>query len=124
MTSLSDVIYSRSIPIIVFVVRVAIAGKGGSGKTTVAGTLARILGRRGHRVLALDVDTNPMLGVSLGLGPEETELLVAVRQGVDRGEVDHQTTVSGLIDTFGREGPDGVRLVLASRIDEVDPGCQ
>lgn len=103
--------------------KIAIAGKGGSGKTTVAGTLARILGRRNHHILALDADTNPMLGVSLGLGPEETDLLMAVRQGVDGGTVDHQPTIAGMIATFGRDAPDGVRLVLASRIEKVDPGC-
>lgn len=103
--------------------KIAIAGKGGSGKTTIAGTLARVLGRRGHRVLALDADTNPMLGISLGVGPEETDALVAVRQGVDSGEVAHQPTVSGMIETFGRDAPDGVRLVLASRIEKNDPGC-
>lgn len=104
--------------------KIAVAGKGGSGKTTVAGTVSRLLARRGHQVLALDADTNPMLGISLGLGPEETELLVGVRQGVDRGEVAHQPTVAGMVETFGRDAPDGVRLVLASRIENVDPGCQ
>lgn len=103
--------------------KIAIAGKGGSGKTTVAGTLARTLARRGESVLALDADTNPMLGISLGVGPEETDALLAVRQGVDRGEVDHQPTVPGMIATFGRDAPDGVRLVLASRIEKIDPGC-
>lgn len=103
--------------------KIAIAGKGGSGKTTVAGTLARILAQRGNEVLALDADTNPMLGVSLGLGPEETDILMAVRQGIDSGEVEHQPTVEGMVETFGRTGPDGVRLVLASRIEKVDPGC-
>ena len=103
--------------------KIAVAGKGGSGKTTVAGTVARLLGSRGLDVLALDADTNPMLGVSLGLGPEETDLLLAVRQGVDTGEVEHQPTVQGMVDTFGRDAPDRVRLVLASRIEKVDPGC-
>jgi CO dehydrogenase maturation factor len=103
--------------------KIAVAGKGGSGKTTVAGTLARILGRRGNDVLALDADTNPMLGVSLGIGPEETDVLMAVRQGIDSGQVGHEPTVAGMIDTFGRDAPDGVRLVLASRIEKVDPGC-
>lgn len=103
--------------------KVAIAGKGGSGKTTIAGTLARLLAQRGHPVVALDADSNPMLGVSLGLGPEEADLLLAVRQGVDSGEVDHQPTISAMIETFGRDAPDGVRLVLASRIEDVEPGC-
>ncbi|REK19868.1 MAG: hypothetical protein DWQ40_06115 [Actinobacteria bacterium] len=103
--------------------KIAVAGKGGSGKTTIAGTLARLLGRRGHDVLALDADTNPMLGVSLGIGPEETDLLMAVRQGVDAGHIGHEPTLEGMVDTFGRDAPDGVRLVLASRIEKVDPGC-
>jgi cellulose biosynthesis protein BcsQ len=34
----------------------ATAGKGGAGKSVLAGTLARILARRGHRVLAVDSD--------------------------------------------------------------------
>ena len=103
--------------------KIAVAGKGGSGKTTIAGSLARMLGRKGHGVLALDADTNPMLGVSLGIGPEETDVLMAIRQGVDSGEVGHEPTVAGMIETFGRDAPDGVRLVLASRIEKVDPGC-
>ncbi len=102
---------------------VVVAGKGGSGKTTVSGTLARALARSGRRVLALDADTNPMLGVSLGLGAEETDILATVRQGLDTGEVEHQPTTDGLVETFGADAPDGVRLVVCSRIDRIDPGC-
>jgi CO dehydrogenase maturation factor len=49
--------------------KIAVAGKGGSGKTTLAGTLARALGRRGQAVLAIDADTNPNLAITLGLPP-------------------------------------------------------
>ena len=105
--------------------KVAVAGKGGAGKTTVSGTLARALARSGQRVLALDADVNPMLGVSLGVGPERTELLMGVRQGLETGEVDHEPTVEGMVERFGADAPDGVRLVVASRLDTNDlPGCQ
>ncbi len=103
--------------------KLLVAGKGGVGKTTVAGTVARALARSGEPVLALDCDTNPMLGVSLGVGPEETDALVAVRQGLEDGEVDHEPTVEGMVDTFGSDAPDGVRLVVASRLDRPNPGC-
>ncbi|MBA3422398.1 MAG: AAA family ATPase [Thermoleophilaceae bacterium] len=103
--------------------KIAVAGKGGAGKTTVSGTLARALAREDHEVLALDADTNPMLGVSLGVGPEETERLNAVRQAIDDGEVEHQSTTDALIENCGTDAPDGVRLVVVSRIDRVDPGC-
>lgn len=97
-------------------------GKGGAGKTTVAGTLARALGRSGHSVLALDSDVNPMLGISLGVGPERTEALVGARQALDAGEAEHQPTAMGIVDAFGAAAPDGVRLVVVSRIDRYDPG--
>ena len=103
--------------------KVLVAGKGGVGKTTVAGTVARALARAGEPVLALDCDTNPMLGISLGVGPEPTDALVAVRQGLETGDVEHEPTVEGMEETFGTEAPDGVRLVVASRLDRPNPGC-
>ena len=102
--------------------KIAVVGKGGAGKTTVSGTVARALGRAGLPVLAVDADVNPMLGISLGLGPERTEALAGVRQALDAGEVEHQPTPEGLIATFGTDAPDGVRLVVVSRIDRYDPG--
>ena len=41
--------------------------KGGSGKTTVAGTLARILAEGNCKVLAIDGDPNPNLALMLGI---------------------------------------------------------
>jgi CO dehydrogenase maturation factor len=103
--------------------KIAVAGKGGAGKTTVSGTIARELARRGHTVLALDADTNPMLGISLGLGPEETYQLLAVRQGLEDGTVEHQDSVEALMEEFGTEAPDGVRLVVALREAVSDASC-
>ena len=103
--------------------KILVCGKGGVGKTTVSGTVARALARAGHRVLALDADTNPMLGVSLGIGPEQTDLLVAVRQGLETGQTEHERSTEGFLERFGRDAPDGVRLVVASRIDRPNPGC-
>lgn len=103
--------------------KIIVAGKGGVGKTTVSGTVARALAQAGQRVLALDADTNPMLGVSLGVGPEQTDLLVAVRQGLETGETEHERSTDGFIERFGSDAPDGVRLVVASRIDAPNPGC-
>src|SRR5688500_19959737 len=96
--------------------KIVVAGKGGGGKTTVSGTIARALARDGHDVLALDADTNPMLGVSLGVGPEETDLLVAVRQGLETGETEHEETTGGFGGRFGRGAADGERLVRGARV--------
>jgi|SRR5215207_941227 len=103
--------------------KVAVAGKGGAGKTTVSGTIARALARSGEPVLALDADVNPMLGISLGLGPQETERVLAVRQALENGELEHEPTMSGVVERFGVDAPDGVRLVVASRVDGMDASC-
>ncbi|MGH2901487.1 MAG: AAA family ATPase [Solirubrobacteraceae bacterium] len=103
--------------------KIAVAGKGGVGKTTISGTVARALARSGHPVLALDGDLNPMLGISLGVGAEQTELVLAARQAVAAGEAEHEPTIEGIVERFGADAPDGVRLVVASRVEFMDPGC-
>ena len=103
--------------------KLAVAGKGGAGKTTVSGTIARALARSGQRVLALDADVNPMLGISLGVGPEETERLAAIRQALQAEEAEHAESVSELVERFGADAPDGIRLIVTSRVDGIDSGC-
>jgi CO dehydrogenase maturation factor len=52
---------------------IAISGKGGSGKTTLAAMMIRRLCGRSHRaVLAVDADPNACLGVTMGTVPEQT----------------------------------------------------
>jgi CO dehydrogenase maturation factor len=54
--------------------KLAVAGKGGSGKTVLVSLLARALAERGLMVLAADLDANPGLAVSLGLPPSDAPL--------------------------------------------------
>jgi CO dehydrogenase maturation factor len=106
--------------------KIAVAGKGGAGKTTISGTIARALARSGHDVMAIDADVNPMLGISLGLGMDGTERLAGIRQELSDSRADdaiHEHTVEGLIERFGESAPDGVRVVVASRVDMPDHGC-
>ncbi len=52
---------------------IALAGKGGTGKTTTAGLIVRALGRNGRGpVLAVDADPNSCLDVAIGLTAERT----------------------------------------------------
>jgi CO dehydrogenase maturation factor len=103
-------------------VKVALIGKGGSGKTAIAGMLARGFARAGREVIALDCDANPNLGISLGLGLEATERLAAIRQSLDDGGVEHAPSVDELLARFGVLCPDGVRLAVVSQIDQPNPG--
>ncbi|HUR17870.1 MAG TPA: AAA family ATPase [Acidimicrobiales bacterium] len=102
--------------------KVAVVGKGGSGKTTTSAVVARTLARHGLSVVALDCDSNPNLGLSLGVGDDETERLVAMREALAEGEEEHAPGWDQLLDRFGSDAPDGVRLAVVSRIDNPEPG--
>ncbi len=102
--------------------KIAVVGKGGSGKTTTSAVLARTLARRGGDVVALDCDTNPNLGISLGVGDLETERLSTLREQLDEGEAEHAPTWHEILDRFGTDAPDGVRLGVVTRIENPEPG--
>lgn len=74
--------------------RIAIAGKGGTGKTTIAGTLARVLARREREVLAIDADTNPNLGNVLGIPAARVQEIVSLpRNLMERAANDRHVIV-------------------------------
>ncbi len=103
--------------------KIAVIGKGGVGKTMTTGTIARLMARQGLDVIALDCDSNPNLGLSLGLSVEETERLAAVRQALDAEEVEHAPSVPEILGRFGAWAPDRVRLAVVTKIDHFNPGC-
>ncbi len=105
--------------------KIAVVGKGGAGKTTTSAVISRTLARQGLDVVALDGDTNPNLGLSLGIGFDETERLVGMRQTLDADDSpdEHAADWGDLLDRFGSPGPDGVRFAVVSQIDNPDPGC-
>ncbi|HYY87477.1 MAG TPA: AAA family ATPase [Chloroflexota bacterium] len=100
--------------------RIAVAGKGGAGKTTTAATLARVLARRGYRVNALDDDPNPNLAVALGLSPDQLATLKRVPRDEILEERTHPNGETGLhltrpfedvLAEYGVAGPDNVGVL-------------
>lgn len=95
----------------------AVAGKGGAGKSTLAGTLARVVARRGERVLALDSDMQPGLAASLGaIVPDDPPLNAAA----ERDEQGRWRLRKGIgpvraVQRYSTPAPDGVRLLQAGK---------
>ncbi len=94
-------------------------GKGGAGKSVIAGTIARLAARDGARVLALDSDLLPGLSLSLGSGlePSEPQLLQAVQQDEQGywGWREGIDAVSAAL-RFATAAPDGVRLLQRGKV--------
>jgi CO dehydrogenase maturation factor len=51
------------------VLKIIVIGKGGVGKTTIAACLARLIGRSGIGVIAVDADPSLNLARALGIDP-------------------------------------------------------
>ena len=72
---------------------IAVIGKGGAGKTTVAALLLRRLLEGGERpVLAIDADPSSCLGSALGIGVERT--LAQLRDEMREGRADRPSSMS------------------------------
>lgn len=98
----------------------AVAGKGGTGKSVVAGTLARVLARRGHRVLAVDSDPMPGLARSLGIEePSSPPLLEAAEKPEgQRWRLKPGIGPARAVARFTTPAPDGVRLLQLGKADK------
>lgn len=110
--------------------KIAIAGKGGTGKTTIIGTLARVLARQGRRVLAIDADSNPNLALTLGLTREQTAALTALPRTLLEEKLDgdgKKTAVlrispAEIVRQYGVATPDGVTMMLMGKVDHAGAG--
>src|SRR6266568_3339512 len=112
--------------------KIAIVGKGGSGKTTLAATLARLFARHGFSVLAIDGDPNPNLGMALGVATPKLTALHSLPRSIleERTEASGETQIVGLaapIETITAEhgvpAPDGVTLLMNVQLEHGGGGC-
>ena len=111
--------------------KVAVVGKGGSGKTTLAATLSRLFARHGFPVLAIDSDPNPNLGVALGIGESELKAL----QPLPRSLLERRESTEGSSEIVGLAEPiekiaseygviahDGVTLLMNVQLEHAGKG--
>jgi CO dehydrogenase maturation factor len=115
--------------------KIAISGKGGVGKTTLAGCLARLLAGRGQTVLAIDADPDANLPSAIGVPQEKLEGfaplaqmkdLVAERTGAQPGTFGGMFKLNPKVDDI----PDrystqheGIKLLTLGTVPKGGGGC-
>lgn len=103
--------------------RIATVGKGGSGKTTIAGTLARIFAADGRRILAIDGDPNPNLALMLGMAPDAANKLgfipTSVIKKVDKPDgtatLELAMPQDDLLERYAQTAANNVDLIVMGR---------
>jgi CO dehydrogenase maturation factor len=113
--------------------KVAVAGKGGVGKTLIAGGLAVGFAQRGLRTIAIDADSSPNLALTLGLSTEEARKLVPISDNKPLVDSKTQTEYSGIyklsfsVDDIVREysvkTPLGPNLIVMGTVQSMGSGC-
>src|SRR5262245_58023152 len=100
--------------------KIAVAGKGGSGKTTIAGTLSRVIADQGQRVVAIDDDSNPNLALTVGVGRTSASGLPGLPRDLlqERQDAEGQTRLElaipaeEFIDRYGVAAHDNLTLLV------------
>jgi CO dehydrogenase maturation factor len=115
--------------------KLAISGKGGVGKTTLAALLAQVYADRGRQVLATDADPSPCLAGALGFPPElraklhpvsEMDALIEERTGAKPGTIGGFFTLNPRVDDIPERFSivnRGVRLLEMGSVDTGGSGC-
>jgi CO dehydrogenase maturation factor len=115
--------------------KIAISGKGGVGKSTVAAALALLIAQRGQKVLAIDADPDSNFAACLGIPKELQKTIVPISKQVDL--IEERTgakvkqygqvfklnpEVSDIADRYALLY-DGVSLLVLGAVDKGGGGC-
>ena len=115
--------------------KIAISGKGGTGKTTLAGILTHFFRKDGYDVLAVDADPDANLAAAIGIPPEwqnkinpisAQRRLIKERTGANPREFGQlfklNPTVFDIPDNFGINFQ-GIKLLVMGAVRKGGEGC-
>lgn len=115
--------------------KIAVSGKGGVGKTTIAAIFSYLLREKGHRVLAIDADQDANLGMALGFSREELSNvrtiaddrdLIKKKTGGEPGVSGSWFSLNPKVDDIPEEyvvSKDGIRLLQMGGASKGGVGC-
>ncbi len=113
--------------------KIAVSGKGGVGKTLIAGVLACYFANKGLKTIAIDADPSPNLALTLGLPPEKAREIVPISDNRELVKSKTGTEFSGvyrlsfsvddIVRDFSVKTPYGVNLVVMGTVRSMGAGC-
>jgi CO dehydrogenase maturation factor len=114
-------------------VKIAVCGKGGVGKTLIAAGLACSLADEGVKTLAIDADSAPNLALTLGITLEEARKILPISENKELIESKTSTeypgifrlsfTVDDVIRRYSVTTPFGVDLIVMGTVKSMGSGC-
>jgi CO dehydrogenase maturation factor len=116
-------------------VKIAVTGKGGVGKTTVAAGLARLFARAGRPVITIDAYPDANLAAALGIPPQDAAKIVPIAKmkdliaertgttpGTSGGIYKLNPRVDDLPDEFSAK-INGVKHLVLGTVEKGGSGC-
>ncbi len=118
---------------VVTIMKVAVSGKGGVGKTLIAGGLAKGFVERSFKTMAIDADSSPNLALTLGLTAEQARKILPLTENKELVESKTSTgysgvynlnfTVDDIIRDYSVKTPLGVNLIVMGTVKAMGSGC-
>ena len=115
--------------------KIAISGKGGVGKSTLAAALSLLLAQKGQTVLAVDADPDANLASALGLSADQQQIIVPIaeqaalieeRTGAKMGQYGQMfklnPEVADIADKYATMH-NGVALLVLGAVERGGGGC-
>jgi len=113
--------------------KIAVSGKGGVGKTLIAGGLAHGFAERKYKTIAIDADSSPNLALTLGLTAEEARKITPISENKQLVESKTSTgyshvynlnfSVDDIVKEYSVPTPLGVNLIVMGTVQSMGAGC-
>jgi len=107
--------------------KIAVTGKGGSGKTTIAFHLSRIYAEKNFKVITVDADSS--LNLASYFGHEDQKPISSIKELVDKRArisdvlVNLNPDVHDLIDEYSASIVENLKLLLLGGVSRAGSGC-